>query len=70
MTTEVKTGEWVLCRGMAILVTAAEIDAALAHGYKQRKNVSRRLIAENIALGKRIGTYRDWSKKDDCEASR
>jgi len=67
MTTEVKTGEWVLCRGMAIHVSEEEIERAMHHGRSRRVQGSPRVrdrerIVENIALGKRIGTFRDWPR--------
>jgi len=70
MTTEVKTGEWVLCRGMAIHVSEEEIERAMHHGRsrRDRRRYSRERIVENIALGKRIGTFRDWPRTKDEEA--
>jgi hypothetical protein len=68
LTTEVKTGEWVLCRGMAVHVTEAEITKAQANARKGRYSTvprSRMRIVENIALGKRIGTYREWPRTKD-----
>jgi hypothetical protein len=73
MVIEVKNGEWVLCRGQAIHVTEEEIARALrqgqSHKYKgKQKARSRAHIVDNIALGKRIGTYREWPRTKDEEA--
>lgn len=65
--TEVKApadGEWVLCRGMLIHVTEAEIAAVFARAYDKKHRRPRRRIVANIALGKRIGTYRDWPRSN------
>ena len=71
LTTEVKTGEWVLCRGMAIHVSEEEIERAQAAARKNRSSTVQRdrmRIVENVALGKRIGTFRDWPRTKDEEA--
>jgi hypothetical protein len=67
MTTEVRTGEWVLCRGQAIHVTEEEIERAIrtANPGKRRVPRDRMRIVENIALGKRIGTYREWPRSQE-----
>jgi hypothetical protein len=72
MTTEVKTGEWVLCRGMAVHVSEEEIERAMHNGRSRtgtgkRRARDRTRIVENVALGKRVGTFRDWSQIKDEE---
>ena len=72
MTTEVRNGELVWCRGQMITVTEEEIAAAMLHGNPKKgrriRSRSRDRIVENIALGKRIGTYRDWPRtKEEAE---
>jgi hypothetical protein len=65
-TVEVKNGEWVLCRGQAVFVSEEEIARAVAADRTVRKyprrTRTRLRIVENIALGKRIGTYRNWPR--------
>lgn len=65
MVIEVKKGEWVLCRGQAIHVTEEEIERAQRAAKKNRSSTlvrDRARIVENISLGKRIGTYREWPR--------
>jgi 3-methyladenine DNA glycosylase Mpg len=67
---QVKQGEWVLCRGQAIHVTAEEIKRAQMAAKKNRSSTlvrDRMRIVENISLGKRIGTYREWPRTKDEE---
>jgi hypothetical protein len=70
MVIEVKKGEWVLCRGMAVHVTEEEIERAQRAARRNHSSTlvrERMLIAHNIALGKRIGTYKEWPRTKDEE---
>jgi hypothetical protein len=69
-TIEVKNGEWVLCRGQAVFVSEDEIERAQKAAKKNRSSTlvrDRMRIVENISLGKRIGTYREWPRTKDEE---